>query len=248
MASNGDLDHGTLRALPGFLPYAAGSNFRAVTEADGSNLILASMYTDAVNMATDFERDCHQPLTYAESYRSIRVQRVRAVEHTHGGPNAATPGYSNHGWAQAIDYRNGIGGGPGNTTYDWMRAHAASYGFVEDVPGEHWHWHHPSRTSVTRPRTTTTASLTAETIHIGDPDMYVLKNTSRGWFTLVGREYVRHLAETDAVFLAKVVSESDEVHELSDNQVATVFAALNIPIGYRDPNAPKVRKTRVWSK
>lgn len=169
MPNNGELDAATLRVLPGFLPYAAANNFQAVTSADGSNLILAGLYTDAVNMAADFEVACHQPLTYAESYRSLATQHVRALEHTRGGPNAATPGYSNHGWAQALDYRNGIGGGPGNTTYDWMHAHAGDYGFVEDVPGEHWHWHHPSTTSITRPRTTTAS--TGGTTELGDDDM-----------------------------------------------------------------------------
>jgi len=149
--------------LTGFLPYAAAYNFRAVSEADHSNMILSSIYTDAANMAADFEAAMHQPLTYAEAYRNMEIQSTRAEEHQHGGPTAATPGYSNHGWAQALDYRNGIGGGPGNSTYDWMRANAGNYGFVEDVSGEHWHWHHPSNVSVTKPRTAT-ASTGTETL------------------------------------------------------------------------------------
>jgi hypothetical protein len=164
VSSNGNLLNSELRQLPGFLPYAAGYNFRAVTHADLSDMILAAVYTDAVNMAQDFEAAMHQPLTYAEAYRTFGTQQQRALEHTRGGPTAATPGYSNHGWGIALDYRNGIGGGPGNSTYNWMRTNAGKYGFVEDVPGEHWHWHHPSSTSITKPRTTSTASTGEETL------------------------------------------------------------------------------------
>jgi hypothetical protein len=174
LPNNGELDAVTLRVLPGFLPYAARSNFRAVTTADQSNLVLASIYTDAVNMAADFERDMHQPLTYAEAYRPGYVQDWRIEEHKHGGPLAAPvvngEHTSNHGLGLCKDYRNGIGNGPGSTTYQWMHDHAHEYGYVEDVNGEHWHWHHPSTTSITRPRTTPASTGTETLIPVTEED------------------------------------------------------------------------------
>lgn len=120
-------------------------------------------------------------------------------------------------------------------------------GWTGDFLGHLIAYTHPTGT-ITAGTGITTVLPTAALNPIGDSDMFVLENTSRGWFTLVAKQYVRHLAETDAQLVAKVVSESDEIHKLSDSQVATVFAALNIPIGYRDPTNSKVKKTRVWSK
>lgn len=197
--NNGNLSNASLSQLKGFLPYAAATNFRPVTHADLSDMILSGVHTDAVNMADDFEAAMHQPLTYAEAYRTFATQEQRAVEHTRGGPTAATPGYSNHGWGIAVDYRNGIGGGPGNSTYDWMHAHAGRYGFVEDVPGEHWHWHHPSSTSITKPRYTATAGTGTElllelTKKAQDMVIYIQTNTAstdKRYGTLVkGRNFV----------------------------------------------------------
>jgi LAS superfamily LD-carboxypeptidase LdcB len=56
--------------------------------------------------------------------------------------NAATPGYSNHGWGKAVDLRDQKGSltwtSPG---YKWMVKHAGEYGW--NHPGgvnEAWHW------------------------------------------------------------------------------------------------------------
>jgi hypothetical protein len=56
--------------------------------------------------------------------------------------NAATPGYSNHGWAKAVDFRDQNGSltwtSPG---YEWLVAHAGEFGW--NHPGgvnEAWHW------------------------------------------------------------------------------------------------------------
>lgn len=53
------------------------------------------------------------------------------------GNLAAYPGTSNHGWGLACDISLG---GYGSSRYNWMNAHAPSYGFNDDVSGESWHW------------------------------------------------------------------------------------------------------------
>ena len=56
--------------------------------------------------------------------------------------NAATPGYSNHGWGKAVDLRDQYGGLTWTSIgYKWMVAHAGAYGW--NHPGgvnEPWHW------------------------------------------------------------------------------------------------------------
>ena len=104
--ANGELAPSSMRVLPGFDPYPGGYNFLAASTTSLSDLVLPGVYVDAVNMAKAFRRDMGQTLTYAEAYRSYGMQEQRAREHQNGGPLAATPGTSNHGWGKSIDYRN----------------------------------------------------------------------------------------------------------------------------------------------
>jgi zinc D-Ala-D-Ala carboxypeptidase len=71
-----------------------------------------------------------------DSYRSYDSQVELAGRkglYSQGGL-AATPGTSNHGWGLAVDLDLDA------NAQQWMRDHAASYGFVEDTPREPWHW------------------------------------------------------------------------------------------------------------
>ena len=71
-----------------------------------------------------------------DSYRSFEQQvdvAKRKGLYSQGGL-AATPGTSNHGWGLSLD----LDLDP--KALSWMRANAATYGFVEDVPREPWHW------------------------------------------------------------------------------------------------------------
>ena len=75
-------------------------------------------------------------LRVTDSYRSYAEQVALAVRkglYGHGGL-AARPGTSNHGWGLSIDVDTA------NGTLEWLRAHAAEFGYDEDVPGEPWHW------------------------------------------------------------------------------------------------------------
>lgn len=55
-----------------------------------------------------------------------------------GFNKAAKPGFSNHQSGIAFDIA--VAGGSGNPTYDWLKVHATSFGFVRTVSGEPWHW------------------------------------------------------------------------------------------------------------
>ena len=76
-----------------------------------------------------------------DGWRSYENQ-VKAMEkHKAGGPKAATPGTSNHGWGTAVD----LGGPIGNANsaqHAWLRQNAAQFGWywVGQRYGEPWHW------------------------------------------------------------------------------------------------------------
>lgn len=71
-----------------------------------------------------------------DSYRPYEVQVdlvARKGLYSQGGL-AATPGTSDHGWGIATDLALSA------QALEWMRSHAAAFGYVEDVPRETWHW------------------------------------------------------------------------------------------------------------
>lgn len=55
-------------------------------------------------------------------------------------PPTARPGYSNHEKGLAIDFNsNGVSLSGGGRAFQWLAAHAATYGF-HNLPSEPWHW------------------------------------------------------------------------------------------------------------
>ncbi|QJW37868.1 M15 family metallopeptidase [Cellulosimicrobium protaetiae] len=82
-------------------------------------------------------------LSVTDSYRSYASQvAVKASR----GYFAAPPGMSNHGWALALDLGGGIQG-YGTAQYEWMRANAPAFGWVNPEwaqaggsKNEPWHW------------------------------------------------------------------------------------------------------------
>ena len=55
-----------------------------------------------------------------------------------GFNTAAKPGFSKHQNGIAFDLS--VSGGDGNPTYEWLKRHATTFGFVRTVSKEPWHW------------------------------------------------------------------------------------------------------------
>ncbi|WP_434384855.1 peptidoglycan-binding protein [Melittangium boletus] len=71
-------------------------------------------------------------------FRSMAEQQELYRKYLNGTGNlAAKPGYSNHQGGIAVDINVG---GTGTSTYKWLAAHGAEYGFKRTVPSEPWHW------------------------------------------------------------------------------------------------------------
>lgn len=74
------------------------------------------------------------------SFRSMQSQQALYAKYLNGTGNlAAKPGYSNHQSGLSADIStNGLG--RESSVYRWLDAHAAQFGFVNDVKSEAWHW------------------------------------------------------------------------------------------------------------
>lgn len=77
-----------------------------------------------------FQAQFGKPLDVTDAYRTF-VRQVQAKAEK--GPYAATPGTSNHGWGQAIDFGSGVNLSFSSPEHLWMRANAGRYG-----------WSHPA--------------------------------------------------------------------------------------------------------
>ena len=69
-------------------------------------------------------------------YRTHAEQQELYRAYRNGTGNlAAAPGRSTHGLGLSADVSV-----RDPATLRWLRAHAGTYGFVNDVPSEAWHW------------------------------------------------------------------------------------------------------------
>jgi peptidoglycan hydrolase-like protein with peptidoglycan-binding domain len=75
-------------------------------------------------------------LHVTSGYRTYGEQAALYQAYRNGTGNlAAPPGHSTHGLGLSADIQV-----TDPATLRWLRAHAATYGFVNDVPSEAWHW------------------------------------------------------------------------------------------------------------
>ena len=80
-------------------------------------------------------------LVATSGFRSMMDQTKLYTGYKLGLPGfnlAAAPGYSNHQGGISVDI-GGIGSFS-STAYRWMKANARTFGFVNDVASEYWHW------------------------------------------------------------------------------------------------------------
>jgi hypothetical protein len=81
-------------------------------------------------------------ISVTDSYRSYDQQTTLAAEKglSSNGGWAAVPGTSEHGWGLAVDVDVDKGG------LAWLRANGATYGFVNPMAREPWHWEYHGAT------------------------------------------------------------------------------------------------------
>jgi peptidoglycan hydrolase-like protein with peptidoglycan-binding domain len=77
-----------------------------------------------------------QDLHVNSGYRTYGEQAALYQAYRNGTGNlAAAPGQSTHGLGLSADIQL-----TDPATLRWLRAHAGTYGFINDVPSEAWHW------------------------------------------------------------------------------------------------------------
>lgn len=132
--TNGNIPKGDLTPVDNFLPL-----FLSVNKEIGSHLLAPGTNSRLKNWQKAYYAKFGKKLNISEAYRPMVRQNITwQIFQSQGYPRAAYPGFSNHGFARAVDF-----GYPvdtfGTEERDWMGATAAEYGFVFDVPGEAWH-------------------------------------------------------------------------------------------------------------
>jgi LAS superfamily LD-carboxypeptidase LdcB len=97
------------------------------------------MYGPAAQAFHRMDSDAPRPghdLHVNGGYRTYREQAALYRAYRNGtGDLAAPPGRSTHGLGLSADLHV-----TDPATLRWLRAHAGTYGFVNDVPTEAWRW------------------------------------------------------------------------------------------------------------
>lgn len=152
LPSNGRLDEATLAPLANFAPIQSGA----------LGLATPTVARQWGLMADHFEHDLDKLLYASEGYRNYERQvALKRAQEAGSGVLAAVPGTSNHGEAIAIDVGSGVGVQTGRE-YAWMAAHAAAYGFSNDVTSEGWHWHYDLTPTIITPLASILAAISPE--------------------------------------------------------------------------------------
>lgn len=108
-----------------------------------SRKVLSALVPQTTALRAAFQSRFNKPLVVTDAYRDYDAQvRVKKAK----GWLAATPGQSNHGWGQAIDFGSGVERF-GTPEYNWMKANAPRFGWTHPAwaeprgsKPEAWHW------------------------------------------------------------------------------------------------------------
>ncbi len=88
--------------------------------------IRADLVPQTVRLMDAFFEHFDKSLTITDGYRDYAAQvRVKAIK----GKYAATPGYSQHGWGQAIDFGSRVNVDR-SAEFRWMNEHGPTYGWL----------------------------------------------------------------------------------------------------------------------
>jgi LAS superfamily LD-carboxypeptidase LdcB len=115
--------------------YSHGTKTR-IKLVDVSGVEVEASTAKAFRVMANAARRSGIEMTIRSGFRSQEKQQALYKEYRHGwGHLAARPGYSNHQSGKALDiyitdYR----------VYEWLKGHAAKFGFRRTVRGEAWHW------------------------------------------------------------------------------------------------------------
>lgn len=145
MAANGRIPTAQLAALP-----------KVFSNKRETEYLAKNAYASLVRMMLRATADTGSYFSIWDAYRSLAEQvamlernytrvsrgRSKSSDRSYGGstwakksgrPLTASPGHSNHGNGLAVDIHPAA-------IQDWMKANAARFGWVNDVPSEPWHW------------------------------------------------------------------------------------------------------------
>ncbi|MEK7228189.1 MAG: M15 family metallopeptidase [Patescibacteria group bacterium] len=128
---------------------------------DRPKCLTSQTYNAFISLYDALLRDTGQRLVVASAWRSTKTQMYFAKAR---GEFAAPPGRSEHQLGVAVDL--GISGSKegelfgDSVVYQWMKAHASEYGFVQSfttedplvtgIPAEPWHWRFVGKTIATK--------------------------------------------------------------------------------------------------
>lgn len=145
MAVNGRIPTAQLAALPKVFSNKRETEY--LTKAAFASLVRmmlrATADTSSFFSIWDAYRSMAEQVAMLErNYTRVNRGRSKSSDRSYGGstwakkpgrPITASPGHSNHGNGLAVDIHPAA-------IQDWMKANAARFGWVNDVPSEPWHW------------------------------------------------------------------------------------------------------------
>lgn len=107
-----------------------------ITVVDVDGVVVEERTARAFASMADAAANDGVELELTSGFRTNERQAELYAEYLHdAGALAAKPGYSNHQSGRALDINVWNW-----TVYEWLDAHAATYGFKRTVPSEPWHW------------------------------------------------------------------------------------------------------------
>jgi LAS superfamily LD-carboxypeptidase LdcB len=107
-----------------------------VSIVDQVRAMITAAAADGVHLSGGGYRDPQQQIALRQAHCGSSYYAIYQAPSSSCSPPTAIPGTSMHEQGLAIDFDNCS---YGSTVYNWLSAHAASYGLY-NLPGESWHW------------------------------------------------------------------------------------------------------------
>lgn len=152
MAANGQLPASQLALIPGTNQYIRADLVGAVTALRAA---FKAHFGKELRVTDGYRSDSSQERIFRERYTTNYSRSAKIDKRTWNGQtwwrlpgyaSASTPGQSNHGWGQAIDFGSGVNTSLTSAEHRWMRANAPRFGWTHPAWArkrpylEPWHW------------------------------------------------------------------------------------------------------------